>query len=189
MQVGCFFARFSCVRRTDLCGVSSLFEGVAEKKRGGLGPDGVFYGMSDVFVCMCCYFMGCFVVMCLFLCLVGVLEGVFSVKNDEIGKYGVKNLGVCLEFLYICGVMVCLMGCLGVFVRFFGEWRLFFGGCSFFIFRKRTAEDEDGFFSDEFRQAVRLPGRGGAGWKAVSGGFVCFRSAFPEWSEWVLVYC
>ena len=72
---------------------------------------------------------------------------------------------------------------------FWGVGVVFLGGCSFFIFRKRTAEDEDGFFSDEFRQAVRLPGRGGAGWKAVSGGFVCFRSAFPEWSEWVLVYC
>ena len=63
-------------------------------------------------VLLCCVF---------FLCLWGVLVGVFSVKNDEIGKYGVKNLGVCLKFLYICGVMVCLMGCLGVFVRFFGE--------------------------------------------------------------------
>ena len=55
--------------------MSSLFEGVAEKRGGGLGPDGVFYGMSDVFVCMCCYFMGCFVVMCLFFVSCGCFRG------------------------------------------------------------------------------------------------------------------
>lgn len=82
----------------------------------------VFFMGCRMFLFVCVVILWGVLSCCVFFCVFGVfLVGVFSVKNDEIGKYGVKNLGVCLKFLYICGVMVCLMGRLGVFVRFFGE--------------------------------------------------------------------